>query len=199
MPPLAALDKSLSLCFYTDSIFIYLLFNRLLKEKCGQVVMPPCDALSDVLVTSRLLHDAIKRARFKGADGRSFHFTDAGDGSSRYSVLNYQIQDKLVQKTGFHVVSRILSAFSTLFLFCCPKNGDQGESNRGNVTTDRQGLKIEPVPAGGGTQKITKRTETCGSKHCPSFGQNALALNILRQVEDTDTNKGAYQHQIHAS
>ncbi len=45
-------------------------------EKCGSVVIPPCDALNDVFKTSKLLHATIKRSQFKGADGNTFRLVD---------------------------------------------------------------------------------------------------------------------------
>ena len=67
--------------------------------------MPECEAVSsDVEQTSRLLHDAIKRSRFKGADGKTFRFTASGDGAGRYRVLNYRLNSELTNTTGFHQV-----------------------------------------------------------------------------------------------
>ena len=67
--------------------------------------MPECEALSsDVEQTSRLLHDTIRRSRFRGADGKTFRFTDSGDGPGTYRVLNYRLNSQLSNTTGFHQV-----------------------------------------------------------------------------------------------
>ena len=67
--------------------------------------MPECEALSsDVEQTSRLLHDAIRRSRFKGADGKPFRFTASGDRPGMYRVLNYRLNSELTNTTGFHQV-----------------------------------------------------------------------------------------------
>ena len=56
--------------------YIKMFFPRLFMEKCGSVVIPPCDALNDVFKTSKLLHATIKRSQFKGADGNTFRLVD---------------------------------------------------------------------------------------------------------------------------
>ena len=92
-----------------------ILHCRLLSEKCGSVSVPECETLrEDPERTVRLLHGAVWRARFRGADGRTFRFTGgetgggggsgSGAGPGTYRVLNYQINGQLTNTTGFHQV-----------------------------------------------------------------------------------------------
>ncbi len=67
--------------------------TRLFEERCGGMVMPPCDSVTgDSYKTSAFVYDYIKRTRFTGADNKPFSFTESGDGTGRYKVLNFKVE-----------------------------------------------------------------------------------------------------------
>lgn len=85
--------------------------SRLFHERCGGVVIPPCDMLLGGQQTSALVYDYIKNVKFTGADGSLFKFTGNGDGPGKFKILNYQMErfdeetrEKL-QDTGYTQVS----------------------------------------------------------------------------------------------
>ncbi len=55
------------------------------------MTLPPCAALQDDAVISRLLYASVKTAGFRGAGGGHFRFTSSGDGPGAMRVLNYRI------------------------------------------------------------------------------------------------------------
>ena len=104
---------------------LYIFNHRLFNEKCGSVVIPPCDALNDVLKTSKLLHDTIKRSQFKGADGNTFQFTKTGDGPGGYKVLNFQTKNKFMKKTGYLQVKKYVLLCPSANLTTIVKEGEK--------------------------------------------------------------------------
>ena len=65
--------------------------TQLFQERCGGMIMPPCDAITGETRTSTLVYDYIKKARFTGSDGTPFRFTEDGNGVGRYRVLHYKV------------------------------------------------------------------------------------------------------------
>lgn len=65
--------------------------TQLFEERCGGVVMPPCDAISGGPSTSTLVYDYIRKAQFVGPDGKSFSFSKSGEAQVSYLILNYRV------------------------------------------------------------------------------------------------------------
>ena len=79
--------------------------TKLFQERCGGMVMPPCDAIVAGHSTSTLLFDFIRNSHFLGADSKTFGFTPSGDARVEYSILNYQL-NYAKQKGKFVQVSK---------------------------------------------------------------------------------------------
>ena len=72
--------------------------TKLFRERCGDMIIPPCDALSGGDKTSELVYEYIRNIMFTGADGKTFQFTKTGDGSSSFRIMNYQLDTSGKQK-----------------------------------------------------------------------------------------------------